>query len=89
MDKVKIEKCGYFFKKMQFCSHTEKIYKCDIFFITINNILINAIGNDEGGLYFNILSIKKNNIRYTNFRYHKKYMCTVRDTIFNYYNAEV
>lgn len=89
MDELKIEKCGYFFKKMTLCGHAEKIYKCDNFFITINNTLINAIGNNEDGLYINILSVKKNNRRYTNFRYHKKYICTVQDAIFEYYNAEV
>ena len=89
MEKLKIEKCGYFYKKMTFCGHAEKIYKCDNFFITINDILINAIGNNEGGLYVKILSIKKNNRRYTAFRYHKKYMCTVSDAIFEYYKTEV
>lgn len=89
MEDIKIEKSGYFLKKMTFCGHSEKIYKCDNFFITIDNILINAIGNNEGGLYVKILSIKKNNIRYTNFRYHKKYICTVQDAIFEYYKMEV
>lgn len=89
MDVKEIYIFSKYYKNMLLCGNKrEKIYKCDNFAIILeNNIIINAIGfiSKADGFYFEILSIKNNNKIYRSPRYYLKYLCTVRDSIFEYY----
>jgi hypothetical protein len=90
---VELNRIGQYFKGKKIEDGAEMLEVYDNFNIEImengNKIGINAIADiKEKGFYFDILAVYRNGKIYRGKRYHRKYIVTVRDVIFEYYKAE-
>lgn len=90
---VELNRIGQYFKGKKTDNGAEILEVYDNFNIEImekgNKIGINAIADiKEKGFYFDILAVYRNGKTYRGKRYHRKYIITVRDVIFKYYEVE-
>lgn len=83
---MSINRIGSYFKGKSLPNGAEMVEKFDNFNIELDNVGINAIARiNDDGFYWDILAVYKNNRIYRGQRFHIKYIATVRDTIFEYY----
>lgn len=83
---MSINRIGSYFKGKRLPNGAEMVEKFDNFNIELDNVGINAIAKiDNDGYYFKILAVYRNGKIYRGQRFHTKYIATVRDTIFEYY----